>query len=221
MNWRIFCDFDGTVAQNDVGNLVFTTFGDASHWWALVQAWRDKKIHACELWQKQAAVTRITVEQLDRFVVDQPIDPFFAEFCRRCSEHQLPITVVSDGMDAYIERILRQNGLANLEIRSNRLTIEADGRLQVAFPYLAQSCGSCANCKGLHLRLARQEGAKTVYVGDGYSDLCALAEADLLFAKDDLLSYCQVHHIDCIPYRTFQDVQTLFFQQLSQDDPSR
>ncbi|MBN1543731.1 MtnX-like HAD-IB family phosphatase [candidate division KSB1 bacterium] len=214
MKWQIFCDFDGTVAQNDVGNLVFTTFGDETNWWQLVQLWREKKIHACEMWRRQAAVSRIAVEQLDRFVAEQAIDPGFPAFCRFCGENGWPVTIVSDGMDAYIRRILDRNGLTDLEVRSNRLIIDADGRLEIDFPYFSHGCGSCANCKGLHLRQARMNGAKTVYVGDGYSDLCALPEADLLFAKDDLLTYCVDHNIPCIPYHTFRQVQSELARRL-------
>ena len=37
---RIFCDFDGTIAVNDVGNELFTRFGDPKHWWHLVSLWQ-------------------------------------------------------------------------------------------------------------------------------------------------------------------------------------
>ena len=111
MDWQIFCDFDGTVAQNDVGNLVFTTFGDEIHWWQLVQQWREKKIHAREMWSRQAAISTMPVEQLDRFAEQQPIDPFFPGFCRFCQEKGWPVRIVSDGMDAYIRRILAKNDL--------------------------------------------------------------------------------------------------------------
>jgi 2-hydroxy-3-keto-5-methylthiopentenyl-1-phosphate phosphatase len=59
MKLRIFCDFDGTVALNDVGNLLFTSFGNADHWWNLVEEWRERRMNARELWRAQAAVSRI------------------------------------------------------------------------------------------------------------------------------------------------------------------
>jgi 2-hydroxy-3-keto-5-methylthiopentenyl-1-phosphate phosphatase len=45
-----------------------------------------------------------------------------------------------------------------------------------------------------------------VYIGDGRSDFCVSARADVLFAKDELAAYAagrgQAHH----PFSTFHDV---------------
>ena len=47
---------------------------------------------------------------------------------------------------------------------------------------------------------------RTVFVGDGLSDICALGEADLLFAKKDLELYCLENNIPYNKYRDFNDV---------------
>ena len=206
MNLSVFCDFDGTVAQNDVGNLVFTRFGDPDHWWKLVEEWRTGQLEGREMWRRQAAVSTMTPETLDAFAATQAIDPHFPEFVDFCQKNDIPISITSDGMDAYIDRILAHHGL-DLEICSNQLTMEPDGKISLAFPYYEMGCGKCANCKGYHLSNARQKDVTLVYVGDGYSDICALAEADITFAKDDLLSYCQERELGCTPFSTFKDVR--------------
>jgi 2-hydroxy-3-keto-5-methylthiopentenyl-1-phosphate phosphatase len=207
MRFRIFCDFDGTIAQNDVGNLVFTNFGDAEHWWRLVDEWREGRIDGRELWQRQCKVSRMTETQLDEFAATQSIDPAFSAFVTFCSRQAFPVYVLSDGMDAYIRRILAHHGLNDLIVRANHLIIHADGQLEAEFPFYEMSCGSCANCKGSHLRQERQPGETIIYVGDGRSDLCALGEADLVFAKDELLEYCRENDHECAPFKTFADVQ--------------
>ncbi|MBD3375423.1 HAD-IB family phosphatase [candidate division KSB1 bacterium] len=203
---RIFCDFDGTVAQNDVGNQVFTRFGDPEKWWQLVQEWRAGNLHGREMWRRQAAISTMTRQQLDEFSADQEIDPHFKEFVEFCKVNHLPVSVLSDGMDAYIERILAFNEI-DIPVRANHLIIHEDGSLAVEFPYFKHSCGQCANCKGYHLRSLRQPGETIVYVGDGYSDLCAVPEADLVFAKDDLLTHCRDNRLDCVPFATFKQVK--------------
>ena len=109
-------------------------------------------------------------------------------------------------MDAYIDRILFLHGLGHLPLRTNHLEIKSNGRLDVSFPYYDQGCGHCANCKGGQIKSLRQPGETTIYIGDGYSDLCALNEADVTFAKKDLLEYCRENNKACIEWRDFDDV---------------
>ena len=215
MKLRVFCDFDGTVAVNDVGNLVFTTFGDAGHWWDLVQAWKANKIDSREMWRRQAAIMRISLDALDRFTATQPLDPHFAKFYAFCLRHNIPVVILSDGMDLYIRRILAHHGLNAIEVYSNQLLISSDQRVSVHFPYFQEGCGVCANCKGYHIRRMRQPTETTVYVGDGYSDLCALHQADLLFAKKDLQHHCEEHGIPFTPFQTFREVEKNLLHLLS------
>jgi 2-hydroxy-3-keto-5-methylthiopentenyl-1-phosphate phosphatase len=46
-----------------------------------------------------------------------------------------------------------------------------------------------------------------VYIGEGYSDRCPAAYADVVFAKDALQTYCREENISYIPYRSFHDVR--------------
>ncbi len=219
MKLRVFCDFDGTVAQNDVGDLIFTTFGDKDHYWKLVKEWRNGELEGREMWRKQAAIMRMTPSELEKFAAKQTIDPTFPEFVSFCKNNQIPVYIVSDGMDAYISRILKHNGLDDLVVRSNHLEMSSTGILKVDFPYYENGCGSCANCKGLHVSKETKPGEISVYIGDGYSDKCALAIADITFAKDDLLLYCQEKNFPFKPFEDFEQVQNEL-QKLLNSDPN-
>jgi len=207
MKLRVFCDFDGTIAQNDVGNLVFATFGDPDNWRRLVDLWQNGDLDGRDLWRKQCAVSKMTEQQLDDFAATQQVDPDFPAFVKFCELYNIPVYVVSDGMDAYISRILRFNGLNNLEIRANHLEIHQDGGLSVEFPYYQPGCCNCGNCKGYHVEKEKQPGETTVYIGDGHSDVCGLKAADITFAKGYLLDYCRENNYDCKTFDTFADVQ--------------
>jgi 2-hydroxy-3-keto-5-methylthiopentenyl-1-phosphate phosphatase len=56
-----------------------------------------------------------------------------------------------------------------------------------------------------------------VYVGDGLSDRCPSENADLVFAKGDLLAHCREKHIDCIEFRNFRDVEREVLRRLVLD----
>jgi 2-hydroxy-3-keto-5-methylthiopentenyl-1-phosphate phosphatase len=46
-----------------------------------------------------------------------------------------------------------------------------------------------------------------VYVGDGYSDRCPIRYADIVFAKGQLIKYCQELNITYFEFDHFGDVQ--------------
>ncbi len=203
---RIFCDFDGTIAQNDVGNVLITTFGDADHWWDLVDKWKREELDGRDLWRKQFAITPITPTQMDEFAATQKIDPNFPVFVQFCRDNHIPVYVVSDGMDAYIKRILKNNGLGDLEVRANHLEMHDDGTLFVEYPWYKEGCCNCGNCKGTHVRQETKDDELSVYIGDGHSDVCGMREADITFAKDALAELCEQTGKPYRPFKNFADV---------------
>lgn len=202
---KVFCDFDGTVAENDVGNLVFQTFAD-DRWRQAVQEWLDGRITSKECLLRECEAARATPQALIDLADAQKIDPYFQRFVRFCRHRKIPVSVVSDGLDFYIQRILANHGLDDLPVFANHLAFREGDHLVPEFPFADYTCGRCANCKGYHLRTARTPGEWLVYVGDGYSDRCAADEADLVFAKRDLRRYCREAGIAYIEFETFADV---------------
>lgn len=52
----------------------------------------------------------------------------------------------------------------------------------------------------------RRKGRKVIAVGDGYSDQYLAGEADIVFAKRDLLKICKERKIGCIEFESQDDV---------------
>jgi 2,3-diketo-5-methylthio-1-phosphopentane phosphatase len=185
----IICsDFDGTIAQNDVGSLISTKFGDPAACAKFVSAWKRDEISSHQCLEQELATVRVTPPQLEAFCEAQSLSPGFVEFARMCRGHQWPLIVLSDGLDYYIKRILARHDL-DLPVFSNCLRFVAPDRLAADFPYLEHSCGRCGNCKGYHVRRLRRELETMVYIGDGFSDRCGAQEADMIFAKRDLAQW--------------------------------
>ncbi len=203
--FKIFCDFDGTVAIKDVGNELFRAFA-TSAWEEAVDAWKKGDITSKECLERECAVTTVTREELEAFCAANPIDPTFRAFAEYCRERGYPLEILSDGMDFYIEEILKREGLGWVPVKSNKLVFVDAHHIRPEFPYWEHTCGTCANCKGYHLREARDGQSVLVYVGDGLSDRCGVLEADIIFAKDDLVQFCRENGLNFIEYRHFDDV---------------
>jgi 2,3-diketo-5-methylthio-1-phosphopentane phosphatase len=193
IDWAILCDFDGTVACADVGNTFFATFARPP-WAEVVREWEEGKIGSRECLQKECALATATMDDLRQFSSKQKIDPHFQDIARWAARASAPLAIVSDGFREYIRLILDRHGVA-VPCFANRVEFE-DNRLKPSFPYYELGCRRCANCKGYHVRRYREAGFRTLFIGDGLSDLCALPEADLILAKGDLADHCEREGID-------------------------
>lgn len=190
----IVCDFDGTVALADVGNAFFKAFARPP-WEHVVREWEEGRIGSKECLEKECALTRATTSDLREFALCQTIDPCFADIVGWARDHFVPFCIVSDGFREYIRIILSQYEL-DVPTFANRVEFE-DRRLRPMFPYYGLGCSRCANCKGYHVRRFRQAGYRTIFIGDGLSDLCALSDSDIIIAKDALAEHCRrenIHH---------------------------
>jgi 2-hydroxy-3-keto-5-methylthiopentenyl-1-phosphate phosphatase len=81
-------------------------------------------------------------------------------------------------------------------------------RLIPSFPHSAEPCEhGCATCKAALIRRLGKGKYPVIFVGDGLSDRFAVDEADVVFAKRQLLAYCQEHGKACHPFITFGEVE--------------
>lgn len=203
----ILCDFDGTVARDDVGNLLFGTFAEDGRAAGIVREWKEGRISSRECLEREAALARVDEDRLERFVVERRLDPYFKDFHDFAVKRGMEVVIMSDGLDFYIERMLLRHGLGGIDFFSNHLHIEGD-RLRVEFPHYNQlECTDCGCCKTSHLLRYKDNGYFVVYVGDGLSDRCPSESADLVFAKGDLRRHCEQKGIGFVAFRNFRDVE--------------
>jgi 2,3-diketo-5-methylthio-1-phosphopentane phosphatase len=205
--FKIFVDFDGTITKKDVGEILFLQFGNAEKAKEIVQDWIDRKINSRESWRLLCrTIEKLDKNEFDRFIDSQEIDESFKTFVDYCNADKHEIRIVSDGLDYYIDRILNRNGLSFVERFSNKLAFDDNGGFYPEFPYTDEECDRCANCKRNHIINYSGDEDYTVYIGDGYSDLCPAQYCDFIFAKGSLLRYCEINRITYFPFENFIDV---------------
>lgn len=201
----IFSDFDGTVSRRDVGNRLFHHFSEGKSE-EVVARWKAGEIDSRECLRLEAELARdTTLEEFYKFVDGFDLDPGFGDLVTLCKTHDVQLYIVSDGLDLYIRHLLTRDGLDGLPVFSNRANIH-DGRLAITWPYAEESCGQCGNCKGYHVRRLKSPAQTAVYIGDGKSDVCAVPEADIIFAKGDLAEYCRKENVDFFAFDDFSTV---------------
>jgi len=203
----VITDFDGTLSLTDVGYEVLLKFSGQG-WDDIDRDYCEGRIGSMEAYGRIVAILGGTREDMLRFVAENTvIDPHFKECHDFCREHDIDVKVVSDGLDFYIDFVLRKHGLSDIPFYSNVMTFQ-DGRPRsIEFPHANEACNKCGTCKSNILQASRDRFGKILYVGDGYSDLCPARKADLVFAKGILWTrLAQKKQQGLRKYRTFKDV---------------
>jgi len=207
----VFSDFDGTISLVDVTDVILERFADPS-WRQVEEEWTRGSIGSEECLRRQMALVKATPNELNALIDAVPVDPDFPRFYRFAQKQQLPFYIVSDGFDYAIRRVLKRVG-ADGELRNGKHLFSsalrlAGGELHPSFPHSKINCPhGCATCKAAIIQRVRGERRPVVFVGDGLSDRFAVEEADMIFAKQELLDYCRERGLAHIPFETFGDVQ--------------
>lgn len=205
---HIFCDFDGTITKADTTDHVLSRLA-TPNWEQLEADWCAGRIDAALCMRSQIALLQGDDASLDAVLDEIELTEGFGDLVAWCALNAVPLTIVSDGVDYFIRRILERHGIADLPVVANRLTGRVGAR-RLLQPHRRDGCAAGAGvckCEASRRRInGRPPRATLVYIGDGRSDFCVSARADLLFAKGALADYAarreQPHHV----FSTFHDV---------------
>jgi 2-hydroxy-3-keto-5-methylthiopentenyl-1-phosphate phosphatase len=203
----VITDFDGTLSLTDVGYEVLLKFSRQG-WDDIDRDYCEGRIGSKEAYGRICAILGGTREDMLQFVAENTvIDPHFKEFYAFCRKNGIDVRVVSDGLDFYIDFILRRHGLSDIPFFCNVMTFDDGKPRSIEFPHANETCNKCGTCKSSILESCRAGYGKIVYVGDGYSDLCPARKADLVFAKGILWTRLSKKEQKGVrKFRSFRDV---------------
>ena len=202
----VFFDFDNTVTMRDVLDDMLERFSMDQAWKVLEEQWEKGQISTLECLAGQVGVLRITKKDLDMYLSTVDLDTYFKKLLSWLDSLHVKAVILSDNFDYIVKRILENHGIKNLPVFANRLEFDQN-RLIPRFPFQSSECKACAHCKRNTLLHNMNGDSVSIYVGDGLSDVCPARCADVVFAKDALLSYLKKHDIPHIPFNTLKDVQ--------------
>lgn len=217
---HVFCDFDGTITRCDTTDYVLARLA-RPEWEAVEAEWNAGRITAAACMRRQVGMIEATNAELEAVLDSVELDPGFVGFVEWCEAEGIPVSIVSDGVRQFIDRILSRHGLQRLPVVANRLA-GGPKRRRLEQPWMREGCAAGSGvCKCAVAAQNRPEGRETmVFVGDGRSDFCVSGRADILFAKSKLADYATSRGRPYIAFDTFEDV-TRALADLAKDRPRR
>jgi len=206
MKTIVQCDFDGTITDKDVSFLLLDYFGDGS-WRQMLKEYQDGKMSVGAFNRKAFAMIKADRETLLDMVFNSgkiTIRPGFRELLDYCSAKGLDFAIVSNGQDFYIEAMLEDLGIKNIEFFSARSRFSPEGLL---VKYIGPDGNEVEDrFKDVYTELFLNRGYRVIYIGNGLSDFNPARLSYHAFATGDLLSLCRKNNLDCTPFDDLNDV---------------
>ena len=188
------CDFDGTITEEDQSFLLLDSFANGD-WRQLLKDYRGGKISVNYFNTNAFAMVREDTETLIDFVRRRvKIRDGFGELLAYCHRNGFRFTIVSNGLDFYIRAILREMRAENIEVFVAQARFTSNG---IEAKYIGPDGAQLdSDFKEAYVNSFRRMGHRIIYVGDGLSDIRLAKQAYHIFARGELLAYCNEANLD-------------------------
>jgi 2-hydroxy-3-keto-5-methylthiopentenyl-1-phosphate phosphatase len=207
MKTLVQCDFDGTITEEDVSFLMLDAFAEGD-WRAVHKLYQEAKISVGRFNKDAFAMVKVDKKSLLKAIEGKTkIRPGFLEFVNYCCRKGFRLVVVSNGLDFYIEEVLKGPGLDGIEIHAARTRFLPG---QVRVQYVGPDGKVLDDAfKEVYVDFFLGQGYRIVYIGDGASDFLPARKCHYVFATGTagtLLTRCRQAKLDCTPFSDFNEV---------------
>jgi 2-hydroxy-3-keto-5-methylthiopentenyl-1-phosphate phosphatase len=210
----IFCDFDGTITNTDNIISIMKKFAPPE-WEALKDGVLQQKISISSgVGDMFSLLDSGLKDDIIQYVKKTAgIRPGFYEFVEYTKQANIPLYIVSGGMDFFIAPLLNDI-LPTESVYCNHAFFDKE-KIYIEWPHACdEQCNNdCGCCKPSIMRkITGPEDFKLV-IGDSVTDFEAAKQADFVIARDILLEKCEREGIPHQGFETFFDVIDIIKQQ--------
>lgn len=199
----VLTDFDDTAAAQNVAELLLHEFGHPS--WTEVR----ERFRAGELTLKDYQEATFLRMQADKDAMQSYVRthanfrPHFAELSAFCRARSIPMCIISQGLDFYIQALLDGWGQSDIPVYAVATEFDQAGRVsRYRYDFAYPDAPHLGNSKALIVRRFQEKGHHVFFMGDGRSDFEAGEVADTVFAHRQMAAMCDEAGLE---FSTFTD----------------
>ena len=198
------CDFDGTITEEDVSFMMLDAFASGD-WRPLLREYQEGKITVGRFNMEAFAMVKADRESLLEVAKgNMKIRLGFHELVACCRRKGFRPVIVSNGLDFYIKEILRDIGMADIEVFAAQTYFHPEGlKVQYIGP---DGSRLDENFKGAYVNSFLSQGYRIIYAGNGDSDFSPARQCHYIFATGNLLARCKQTNLDCASFTNFHEV---------------
>ncbi|ALC87218.1 2-hydroxy-3-keto-5-methylthiopentenyl-1-phosphate phosphatase [Bacillus sp. FJAT-22090] len=212
----IYCDFDGTITNQDNIISIMKKFAPPAYLPIKENILGQKQSIREGVAQMFSLLPVAIKDQIISYLLDQAeIREGFADFVSYTRKHDIPLYIVSGGIDFFVHPMLEKFGPFS-GVYCNEADFSGE-RIQINFPHVCDDlCTSkgCGCCKPSIIRKLQEKDSLSVVIGDSITDLEAAKLADVVIARDFLIEKCKELNIPYEPFENFRDVMTIIETRL-------
>jgi 2-hydroxy-3-keto-5-methylthiopentenyl-1-phosphate phosphatase len=213
MQTLVQCDFDGTITEEDASFFLLDAFAQGD-WRRLLREYKAHRISVGKF--NTAAFSMVKADRqtlLEDLKGKVKVRSGLRELVDYCLGKGFRFVIVSNGLDFYINAILKDLGLENLEMHAARSSFHPKGmRVQYIGP---DGKPLEDGFKEAYIQSFLRLGYRVVYLGNGDSDVAPAKHAHHVLATGELLLHCRENNLNCRSFKSFIDAIG-HLEQLSQ-----
>ncbi|XEC92690.1 2-hydroxy-3-keto-5-methylthiopentenyl-1-phosphate phosphatase [Paenibacillus tarimensis] len=204
----IFCDFDGTITENDNIVAIIKHFNPPG-WESIVS---DVIGERKTIRQGVGELFRLLPSARQPEVIDYSINNVriregFERLLDCCKENSIEFFVTSGGIDFFVYPVLSRFHIPSDHIFCNGSDFHSP-QIEITWPHPCdEECGNdCGMCKTTIMRRFPPEKFERILIGDSVTDFEGAKLADLVFSRSHLSEKCRELGLAFVPYETFHEV---------------
>jgi len=206
MDFAVLSDFDGTITEIDTAVTVFNKFIDGN--WIIFNEQLDRGEITLEQYMREqfSMIKAPKSVILNEFGLDVPFRPGFRELVHFCYDNQVPLEIVSAGLDFVINHLLEVRGLdGKTKVRAARTRFTGDG---IEMDSIELYDRNSIDFKRDLVDYYKGKKHFVLFIGDGMSDKGAARSADYVFVikGSRLAEFCKKEGINHEEISDFQEV---------------
>ncbi len=210
----VFCDFDGTITVDETFVAMITKFAPAAADLLLPEIYAQRVTLRDGVRQMLESIPSSSYPKIIEFMRSQPIRVGFSEFLDFLKTAQIPIVIISGGLQIMVETTLapyldRITAVHAIEVDTTGAYLQASSRYEDGTELVAKA-----------QIMAKYTADETIAIGDSITDWQMALAADCVFARPPLTEYLAKQNKPYSEWDDFFDIRKLLSQHLAADRSS-
>jgi 2-hydroxy-3-keto-5-methylthiopentenyl-1-phosphate phosphatase len=204
MKTLVQCDFDGTITEEDASFFLLDAFAQGD-WRQVLQEYKEHRISVGQFNSRAFAMVKADESTLLGAIKGKvKMRAGLHDLVSYCKKRDFRVVIVSNGLEFYIKAILKDIGLANLEVHAAQSSFYPE---ETKVQYVGPDGNELDDgLKEAYIKLFLKQGYRVVYIGNGDSDILPAKYAHLILARGELLAYCRENNLECKPFNDFTNI---------------
>jgi 2-hydroxy-3-keto-5-methylthiopentenyl-1-phosphate phosphatase len=201
MKQIVFCDFDGTITIAETFVAMITKFAPDVSALVLPEIYAKRTTLRQGVRQMLESIPSSKYLELIEFTRQQPIRAGFIEFIDFLKTEQIPIVIISGGLQGMVEAVLepyrdRIEAIHAIEVDTSGTYLQVNSRYEGGTEMVAKA-----------EIMASYHADETIAIGDSITDWNMALAASIVFARPPLTNYLDEHHKPYITWNDFIDIR--------------